>query len=481
MVADLAKKPYEPPPHPDPTVLNSIDYDAARNLSFNHNLALYGRGAGPYPVTFVAAGRLFLHTVRMHAIEGDEAREILFRHYYFHHDAKDPLATLPDDPSPIAGLEINDPSYKPVTGDHSNWAVFVGASYFRAVGESNVYGLSARGVAQNTGGPNPEEFPDFTQFWIKGGARENDPMHVYALLDGPSIVGAYRFVLHRDAAVTMEISCDLHLRKPIERLGIAPLTSMYWFSETLRPLAVDYRPEVHDSDGVSIWTGAGEHLWRPLNNPNKLMISSFFDDSPRGFGLMQRDRNYDHYIDGVFLEKRPCAWIEPIGKWGAGAVQLVEIPTNNEIYDNIILFWVPKEPTLAGQTLHFDYRLLWRDRDPHPGSLAICVATRLGQGAIQGAPRSKTLRKFVVEFQGASLKPYGEDDPPVPILTTGRGLFLNIVTELSPDGDDTHWRVQFDLSLDDGNAPVELRCFLKYKEKTLTETWAYQYHPFVTP
>jgi glucans biosynthesis protein len=194
---------------------------------------------------------------------------------------------------------------------------------------------------------------------------------------------------------------------------------------------------------------------------------------------MQRDKNYDHYLDGVYYEKRPCGWVEPLGKWGPGSVQLVEISTNNEIYDNIVLFWVPKEPTLAGQKLHFDYKLHWCDKDPHPGALALCVATRLGQGAIQGAPRSKTLRKFVVEFQGDVLKRLQEDDVPEPILTTARGTFLNIVTEASPDGDDGHWRVQFDLDVQ-GTEPVELRCFLKFKDQTLTETWAYQYHPFTT-
>jgi glucans biosynthesis protein len=478
-VAEMAKKPYEPPPMPDPAVLKTMDYDVAKNTTFNPDLALYAQGGGPYPVTFLAVGQIFLKTVRMHVVEGHEAREILYRPYYFHHGANNPLGQLPNDPSPMAGLEFNQAADKPDLKGHEGWARFIGASYFRAVGESNQFGLSARGLAHNTGVANPEEFPDFTHFWVQEGARDSDPVHLYALLDGPSVVGAYRFIMHRDAAVTMEISCDLHLRKTIERLGIAPLTSMYWYSETLKPLAEDWRPEIHDSDGVAIWTGAGEHLWRPLNNPKHLMISSFVDESPRGFGLMQRDKNYDHYLDGVYYEKRPCGWVEPMGNWGAGSVQLVEITTDNEIYDNIILFWVPKEPTVAGQTLHYDYKLHWTDKDPHPGPLALCVATRLGQGAVQGAPRSKTLRKFVVEFQGAVLKRLQDEDLPEPVLTASRGTFLNIIPEGSPDGDDSHWRIQFDLDVQ-GTEPVELRLFLRFKGETLSETWAYQYHPFKT-
>jgi len=480
-VTAMAKKPYEPPPRPNPDVVTHMNYDTAKDLTFNRDLALYGRGTGPYPVTFLAVGQLFLKTVRMHVIEGDQAREILFRHDYFHHGVEDPLGRLPTEPSPMAGLEFMQAYDTPDWRDHEGWARFIGASYFRGVGESNQFGLSARGIAQNTGVANPEEFPDFTNFWIKGGKTTSDPIYLYALLDGPSIVGAYRFILHRDAAVTMEISCDLHLRKTIERLGIAPLTSMYWYSETLKPVAEDWRPEVHDSDGVAIWTSKDEHIWRPLNSPKHLMISSFLDESPRGFGLMQRDKDYDHYLDGVYYEKRPCGWIEPVGDWGPGSVQLVEIPTNNEIYDNIILFWVPREPTLAGQTLRFAYKLLWRDKDPYPGSLALCVATRLGQGGIQGAPRSKTLRKIVVEFKGDTFKRLTDDTVPESVLTASRGTFLNVVTEPSPDNDPTHWRVQFDLDVDVEGGPVELRCFMRFKTETLTETWAYQYHPFVTP
>ena len=415
----------------------------------------------------------------MYALKDGAAREIVYSPDYFFFPAGSPMEKLKSEPSPFAGFEIRQADDKPDLREHEGWARFIGASYFRGVGEANQFGLSARGLAENTGVGYPEEFPDFTHFWIGEGKADTDPVEVYALLDGPSVAGAYRFVLHRGRATTMEITCELTLRKPIDRLGIAPLTSMYWFSETVKGTAADWRPEIHDSDGLAIWTGKGERLWRPLIDPPSLQISAFTDQSPKGFGLMQRDKNYDHYLDAVFYEKRPCAWVEPIGDWGRGSVQLVEIPTDNEIYDNVISMWVPAEPNQAGQTLAFQYKLYWRDLDPFPGELARCVATRLGMGAVQGAPRSKTLRKFLIEFQGPALAALDEGDKPEPVVSASRGTFSNFWTEVSPDGTRDLWRTQFDLDAP-GTDPIEMRCFLRLNGRPLTETWLYRYIPFVS-
>lgn len=478
--AALAAKPYVPPPMPDPTIVKTMNYDTAKNITPDPDYALFGNGEGAYPVTFLAVGQLFAKSVRLFAVEGGNAREVLFRSDYFKSPPGGPLSRLPAAPAPFAGFEIRQANDKPQLRDHEGWARFIGASYFRAVGEANQFGLSARGIAQNTGVANPEEFPDFTHFWIGEGAKDGDPVFVYALLDGPSVAGAYRFIMHRARATTMDITCELHLRKPIERLGIAPLTSMFWYSETVKGAGADWRPEIHDSDGLAMWNGKGEHLWRPLNDPPTLNVSAFEDENPRGFGLMQRDKTYDHYLDAVSYEKRPCGWVEPIGDWGKGSVQLVEIPTDNEIYDNVIAMWVPAEPNQAGQTLGYRYKLLWRDTDPFPGDLALCVATRLGAGAIQGAPRSKVLRKFMVEFKGAFLATLDQDEVPEAVLTASRGTFSHIITEPSPDGALDLWRTQFDLD-PQGNDPVEMRCFLRHKGKPLTETWIYRYIPFESP
>ncbi len=475
----LAAKPYVAPPTPDPELVKGMDYDAAHETEFDLDRALYADGEGAYPVIFLPVGQLFPKSVRMHALRDGVAREIIYSPDYYYFPKGSPMERLRSEPSPFAGFEVRQADDKLDLREHEGWTRFIGASYFRAVGEANQFGLSARGVAQNTGLANPEEFPDFTHFWIAEGKQNTDPVEVYALLDGPSLSGAYRFICHRGRASTMDISCELTLRTPIERLGIAPLTSMYWYSETVKPTAADWRPEIHDSDGLAIWNGKGEHLWRPLLNPPTLQISSFEDGGPKGFGLMQRDKTYEHYIDAVFYEKRPCAWVEPRGDWGRGSVQLVEIPTDNEIYDNIAAMWVPAEPTRAGQQLAYDYRLYWRDLDPFPGDLARCVATRLGMGAVGGAIRSKVLRKFLIEFQGPILATLDEGDRPEPVVTVSRGTLSSFWTEVSPDGTRDLWRTQFDLDPQGGD-PVEMRCFLRLNGRPLTETWTYRYIPFVS-
>lgn len=480
LAEEKARAPYLPPPMPDPAILKQINYDAMLAIKYDLDAALYAHGEGAYPVTFLTVGQAYLKSVTMYQLDGGSAREILFRPDYFIHPANSPLGLLAAEPSPFAGFEIRQAWDKVGLRDHEGWARFIGASYFRAVGEANQFGLSARGLSQDSGGGGTEEFPDFTHFWISEGKGNADPVEVYALLDGPSVTGAYRFILHRGRATTMDITCQLHLRKPIERIGIAPLTSMFWYSESVKGAAVDWRPEVHDSDGLAMWTGKDEHIWRPLNDPAKLEISAFEDENPRGFGLMQRDKNYDHYLDVVYYERRPCGWVEPIGQWGKGSVQLVEIPTDNEIYDNIIVMWVPAEPTKAGQTLDYRYNLLWRDADPFPGDLAICVATRLGKGGLLGAPRSNVLRNFMVEFKGPALARLDEGQMPEPVLTASHGTFSFVKVEPSPDGDTDHWRIRFDLD-PEGQDVVDLRCALRFEGKPLTETWAFHYVKFESP
>jgi periplasmic glucans biosynthesis protein len=326
------------------------------------------------------------------------------------------------------------------------------------------------------GGSGPEEFPDFVAFWFTAAESATDALDCYALLDGPSVAGAYRFGLQRTKGVITEVEATLFFRKPVDRLGLAPLTSMYWYSETVKPAAVDWRPEVHDSDGLAMWTGKGERIWRPLNNPPRIVISSFSDENPRGFGLMQRDRNFDHYLDGVMYEKRPSVWIEPIGDWGSGAVHLVEIPTNDEINDNIIAYWCPAKPVQATDRIDLHYRLHWVADEPYAPSLARCAATRLGRGGRPRQSHPPGVRKFMVDFLGGPLAAIPDGGKPEPVLWASRGTFSYSNTERVPDGVPGHWRAEFDLIVD-GHDPVEMRLFLRTPNQVLSETWLYQYHP----
>lgn len=477
-VAAMAAKPFMPVPRPSPEILQKIDYDAHGKLKYKSAYALEAQGASRFPITFFHLGMFFQRPVRMHKIESGQAREVIYNPALFDKPADSPAHQLKEGVG-FAGFRVQEPRDGKLDWTKNDWLAFLGASYFRAIGDDYQYGLSARGVAVNVANPKPpyqEEFPDFTHFWFETSADLPDSVIIYALLDGPSVVGAFKFIATRREDVIVDVDCVLHARQDIERFGLAPLTSMYWFSEKAKSTMQDVRPEVHDSDGLALWTGAGERIWRPLNNPPRLMVSSFGDQHPRGFGLMQRDRVFGHYMDGVHYERRPGLWIEPKGSWGDGAVQLIELPTDDEIHDNIVAFWVPKGGAKAGSVHAYAYRMHWRRDLPQALSLGQCVATRLGNGGQPGQPRPQGVRKFVVEFLGEALTrvPFGQKVEVV--LWSSRGSFSYVFAEAVPNDVPGHWRAQFDLKVD-GQEPVEMRCFLKMGDTVLTETWLYQYHP----
>lgn len=481
---DMAKQPYRAPPPPRADILERIDYDAHGKIRFKPEMALWADGPSSWPVTFFHLGRYFQKPVQMHVVEDGKAREIVYDESYFEMPADSPARELPSGAG-FSGFRFQEsrsghPGRKGETLDWktNDWVAFLGASYFRAIGELYQYGLSARGLAIDPAvAGKPEEFPDFTHIWLETPKPGAEFVVVDALLSGPSVAGAYRFRMHRGKGVLMELDTAVYLRKDVDRLGLAPLTSMFWYSETVKPTAVDWRPEVHDSDGLALWTGGGERAWRPLNNPPRTVASSFVDENPRGFGLLQRDREVGHYLDGVYYERRPSLWVEPKGQWGRGAVQLIEIPTDDEIHDNIVAMWVPEAPAKAGSAYELGYTLHWLADEPYPTALGRVVATRLGNGGQPGTPRPKGVRKFMVEFKGPALEniPFGVK--PEVVLSASRGTFSYTFAEAVPNDVAGHWRAQFDLTVE-GAEPVEMRCFLKAGDTVLTETWLYQYLPF---
>jgi glucans biosynthesis protein len=274
----------------------------------------------------------------------------------------------------------------------------------------------------------------------------------------------------------MDIESQLYARKDIERLGIAPFSSMFWYGEASRKQAADWRPEIHDSDGLAIRTGSGERLWRPINNPPRVMTSAFVDNNVRAFGLLQRDRDFVHYLDdGVFYERRPSVWVEPKDNWGEGAVHLVEIPTDDEVNDNIVAYWCPKEQLRAGGERAYSYRLSWLDDPPFPDELGRATATWTGLGGRPGHKRPTGVRKFVIDFQGSVFDSLGRDDGVDIVVTVSRGAVSN--ADSHPVVDQRgRWRALFDLEAT-GDDPVEMRAFLRRGDRALTETWVYQYFP----
>jgi len=460
----LARAPYQKPQATLPPAYAQLTYDQYRDIRFRPERARWRDEGLPFQAQFFAPGFFYTSPLPMHEVVAGREEPLRFSRELFSYG---PLVKdLPDAPIPgFAGLRLNHPLNRAEHFDEL--VVFLGASYFRALGRGNVYGLSARGLAIDTALPEGEEFPAFREFWLEKPAPGADRVVVHALLDSPSVTGAYRFVIIPGERTVMEVEAELHARKAVKRLGVAPLTSMYVFGENDRGAFDDFRPEVHDSDGLALWLANGEHLWRPLRNPSHLSVSSFQVEGLRGFGLMQRDQDFRSYEDlEARYDKRPGVWVEPVGDWGRGTVQLVEIPTHQETDDNIVAYWVPQTPFAPGPPLRLSWKLTWGSGSPGQPGEALTTATRVAQGSTPGA------RRFVLDFSRGT-----RADGPAPVeavVTTSSGRVLRPTAQRN---DATGgWRATFEW-LPDGDTPAELRCFLRSGSETLTETWSSPWTP----
>lgn len=468
----LRDQPYRKRPKPAAETVREIDFSTVQKIEFRPEFALWRGGTHDYPVRFFHLHTFAPSPVKIHVVKSGRADEVAYNAAMFDYADTGLEDSLPPDLG-LAGFRVMEGQ-----GAETDWLAFQGASYFRTAGADAQYGLSARGIALKTALESREEFPDFTEFWLEDRTETHGTVRIYALMEGPSVTGAYVFDIARNDGVIMDIEAEIFTRRDIERLGLAPLTSMYWFGENSRRQAHDWRPEVHDSDGLALWTGSGERIFRPLVNPPDVSVSTFMDDTPRGFGLVQRDRSFHNYQDdGAFYEKRPSVWVEPIDDWGKGEVQLVEIPTDDEIYDNIVAYWRPADPVEAGQDLRFRYRLHWQDRMPfQPEEVSTVVATRLGRAGVPGHERPPFAgnRKFVIDFDGGPLADMAPRYDIEPVVTPSRGEVSNgYVIKIVGT---RQWRAFFDLAFE-GEEAIDLRCFLRLNDRTLTETWLYKFFP----
>ncbi len=454
-----------------PESVADLSWDDYQAIRFRADKSLWKDDELAFQAQLFHLGLYFKTPVHIYEVVEGKAREIAYDADNFSYGEGLNLGNLPDDLG-YAGFRVQ---------FHTNFeldmAAFLGASYFRAVGKDLQYGLSARGLAIDTGMNRDEEFPEFTAFWLEKPKAGSDKLVIYALLDSPSTTGAYAFDIYPGSNMVMDISVALYPRKPIERLGLAPLTSMYQVGENDRRMGYDWRPEIHDSDGLSMLSGQGEWIWRPLTNPRSVQVSTFTDQNPRGFGLLQRDRQFGHYQDdGVFYEKRPSVWVEPKEDWGEGEVMLVEIPTVDETFDNIVAFWKPKVPLQPRQEFLYSYRLNWGRTPPvSPSTIASVQATRTGLGGIVGQKREHFSWRFAVDFAGGVLAMLGDDADVEPVITASRGDVE--ITSARPLHTLQGYRAMFDLVPDDSEQPIELRLYLKLGDQALTETWIYRYHP----
>jgi periplasmic glucans biosynthesis protein len=451
----LAAKSYQPPDGNLPAALAALDYDAYRAIRFNPERALWRGQQLPFEVQFFHRGFLYNNRVTIHEVADGLARQIPYRPDDFSFGATP--APSSDNDLGFAGFRIHAPINK--ADYYDEVCVFVGATYFRAVAKGEHYGLSARGLSVNTGQSKGEEFPLFKAFWLERPASEASSIVVHALLDSNSVTGAYRFTIRPGETTVFDVETALYPRVDVQHVGLAPMTSMYFFGPNDPSDVQDFRPAVHDSDGLAMFNGRGEQLWRPLSNPRDLQVSDFADLNPRGFGLMQREKYFAAYQD---LESRfglrPSLWAEPIGDWGEGAVQLIEIPTKEEVHDNIAAFWTPKTALKAQGEHIYTYRLHWGPDTPKPSSLARFSRT--------GISARGDDRLFVLEIVGEILKDV--DAKAIRgMVSVDKGEIRNVVSQPNPETGG--WRLSFDMVR--STPPVELRASLMQGDKALSEVW----------
>lgn len=456
--------------------LSQLTYDDYRLIRFDPLRARFAEVENThFQLHAFHMGWLFKEPVLLHAVQDDQAVPMTFDtdDFIYEREARDhvpPHVALPG----VAGFRLHTPLNRPDVFDEL--VAFQGASYFRALGRGSAYGLSARGLALNTGLAVAEEFPRFTRFWVKRPAPGGETITVWAALESASVTGAYRFLITPGFETVMEVTARLFFRTDVEQLGIAPLTSMFLFAERNRHAFDDYRPNVHDSDGLGITRADGEVLWRPLANPPRLATSYFAEEAPKSFGLYQRDREFDHYQDDAArYERRPSCVVEPMGDWGKGAIRLVEIPSDLEVNDNIVSFWVPEAPAKAGESREFSYRLRWGDiAFAEADSRAHVKETRTGEGGVSGVENTAGTRKFVIDFVGGLMDSLGHDaaeDLSI-VATAGKGEIVTKV--LSRNNTDGIWRLVLDVRPTEGDT-VELAAHIAGYGRKLTETWLYQW------
>ncbi|UTF61440.1 glucan biosynthesis protein [Gilvimarinus sp. DA14] len=474
--AKLAQQPYQEPEYNVPQTLREMNYEQYRSIHFRREAGLWQHDS-LFEVQFFHPGFYYNEPVNITTVDraGASAR-IPFKPEFFRYgDQAKPIAEAVTQDLGYAGFRVHYPLNE--ADRKSEFIVFQGATYFRIVGPGQVYGISARGLAIDTAESSGEEFPVFRDFWLLQPDKEQTSLTVVALMDSPSISGAYRFTLKPGAPTIVDVDAALYPRTEINKVGIAPLTSMFFSGENSTVYVDDIRPEIHDSDGLLVHNTQGNWTWRPLSNPQVLRVSSMQETNPKGFGLLQRDRHFNSYLDAeAHYAERPSLWVKPKGEWGTGRVELVEIPTDSETNDNIVAYWVPQEPLQPKVEHLYAYQLrTFEDRLPEQ-TLAQVERTRTGWAAIpgqeDGPPRAH--RKFAIDFSGGELDNISpEAELEAQTAVTGGEITDVVVQSLPTPGT---WRIAFTL-IPAGEAPADMQVSLSMRDQQLSEVWSYVWYP----
>ena len=457
---ELASQEYVEQKLPADSPLNNLNYDDYRKIQFQRSATIWKNEDRNFRLSPMHPGFLFKTPVKLNLVVGGISRRILYTSEIFNYDEEQQAAKESEAPG-YSGFKLTTPINKP--GIWDEFLVYQGGTYFRALGKDNWYGLSARGLAVNTAKPSGEEFPVFSEFWIERPKEQSDTLVIHALLESPSLTGAFTFIATPGDKTVIEVKSTLYPRRNISSFGIAPLTSMYLFNDLNRNRFDDFRPAVHDSDGLFMLNSQNEKIWRPLANPRKLQVSVFQDESFKGFGLFQRHREFRDFDDiEAHYEDRPSAWVEPIGKWGPGHVELVEIPTNSEIHDNIVAFWQPAEPLKAQKPYSFHYKISWSS----------LFAVEDKGGRIVSSASGRTLgnensRDYVIDYTATDLP----DDLVVNAIAS-TGKITGVIQKFIPNTGLYRVVVKFE---PDNQDISELRVSLSTKDKPWGETWLYRW------
>ena len=471
-----ATESYEQDDHGLNSKLKEVDYTTYRSIRFKPEQSLW-HGENDYELQFFHPGFLYEYPVTIHTIgESNKPERLAFNSDMFNYDGSaSGLAGLTDEKSGFAGFRVHYPIKNEEYKDE--FAVFLGASYFRLVGKNQVYGISARGLAIDTALAKGEEFPHFTEFWVIE-PSEGKPITVYARLESPSVAGAYKFVIQPDIDTSVKVESWLFARDDVSKLGIAPFTSMFLYGENTEKRHDDYRPEVHDSDGVLMVTHAGEEIWRPLTNPERLQVTSLSDANPKGFGMLQRDGEWDNYLDAeANYHIRPGLWVTPEAGFEKGRLEVVEIPTKSEIHDNIVAFWTPEKPFNSSESLYFAYELKTVEQNPFVSELASVVRTRQGKAVLPGDEFKNdslnTTRQFSVDFSAPSAIAFDNESMKLVVQGTNGTISQQ---RLYPVADGQEWRATFFVKPKEKQT-VDMRAYIEKDGKRVSEVWNYVYQP----
>lgn len=472
--ARLRAEANDPEAEPQDPLLAQLDYDDYQRIAFRPERAVFAGETPGWQLQPFHTGWLFDRPVDLHEVYNGAARPLPFttRDFEYRGGMSVDLPegfTLPG----VAGLKLTWPLNQ---SDRQDEVIsFLGASYFRALGAGNRYGLSARGLAVDSVLPIPEEFPRFSEFWIERPAPGASQITVWAALDSARVTGAYQFVIRPGPTTVVEVTARLFFREAVTQLGIAPLVSMFMFGGVNRAGFDDFRSQVHDSEGLRIVRADGDVIWRALNNPEELATSYFAETSPRRFGLHQRSRRFDDYDDAeARYELRPSLDVEPLGDWGSGTIRLFEIPTELEVHDNVGAFWVPDVEIVPGEMQEFAYRLHWGRLDPDPDSdLAWVARTSAGVGGAAGLAEPPDTRKFVVDFQGGLLGRTDAGNRHVaPVVNVRGGTADAVVLVKLPEAEG--WRLAVDVAAESGDL-VEINAHVAGSGRKLSEIWTFQW------